>query len=167
MTLNIRLAGLVMAVFLLAKCSYSIDRALSYNEAIVDAYQRLAEREVMLLYTILNNDTLSYEMNYQLFIRQIEESKKAIEALGPFDENYDDFYLSALRVFDVYEYIAYNDIPKIMAFMSVYYEDPDDDILNEELDNMLIQMDETIDIEFIKFETAQQKFAAKYSFELD
>lgn len=160
------LFALLFAVILLQTCTGKIDRAISYNDIIVDAYQALTDNEAELLYSILSYDTLTLDTNYNLFIEQIQLSREKVKSLGSFEDEYDAFYKATLEVFSIYEKVAKNEILEIIAFMPKFYEDPDCEILNEELENMLIELDEIFDDAFIFFETAQQKFAARYSFPL-
>jgi len=153
-------------IFFFFSCSDSIDKAIGYNEVIVDAYRGIAEKETNLLLTILSNDTENLIADYTAFTEQIQTSKSIIEELGPYN-NYDGFYNAAIGMFEVYERVAQNEIIDIIDFMEIYFADPDNEELNNELDMKLLKMDDVIEQEFVKFETAQEKFAAKFNFALE
>ncbi len=158
--------SLFVTMAFLSSCSGRIDRAIAYNEVMVDAYSQVSEKEEALLHAILTYDTLRMDAEYHAFVVQINHSRNRIKNIGAFEDGYDDFFNAAINIIDTYERVAQKEIVEIIDFMPVYYADPENEDLLEVLDNMLLKMDEVLDEAFIGFDLAQQKFAARYSFAL-
>ncbi|MDD3875905.1 MAG: hypothetical protein PHT69_04750 [Bacteroidales bacterium] len=165
---NVSKLSLIIIILLsiLSSCSDSIEKAITYNEVIVEAYSAISLKEKDLLNSILNNDTAKIDSDYNIFIGQINESKKNVENLGAFN-GYSDFYDATINIFNLYERIAKDEIVELINFMPFYFANSESADLNSELDQKLLNIDNSIDEEFNKFALAQEKFAAKYSFVLE
>ena len=148
-------------------CSDNIEKALEYNEKIVLSYAKVADIEEKLMIYILSDDTAHIKIEYEKFVNQIDSSEKEIKVLGSF-KDYPDFSVAALGMMSVYKKVALKEILDLMAYKKgMTYLEGSDSIKSEKaLEGKLKGLDSLVESEFIKFETAQQKFAAKYSFKL-
>jgi len=152
---------------LLLSCSDKSKDAINYNEKIVLSYQKVTDIEEKLIFYLLADDTLNFDKDYDRFINQIDSSEKEIKLIGAF-EGYSDFYVAALNMINVYRKVASIKILDLMVLKREKVNPNKTDSLNKANDfgENLKSYNSIIENEFLKFDTAQQKFASKFGFKL-
>jgi len=150
-------------VFLFLSCSDNVKEAIEYNKRIVLSYQKVADIKDKLMFYILVKDTTHFDLEYKEFVNQINLSEKEIGEIGSF-ENYPDFNNAALSMMSVYKDVAKKEILDLRFLVKKKLQLNKQDSSSENVfGEKLHKLNSVLDSEFNKFETAQQKFAAKFN----
>ena len=154
-------------VLLIISCSDNSKDAIKYNEKVVLSYQKVADIEEKLIFYLLADDTVHFNVEYDKFVKQIDLSEKEIKQIGAFNK-YPDFYEAALDMINFYKEVSSKKIIELMLLKREKANLKESDSLNKVNDfgESLKSYNSIMEIEFLKFDTAQKKFANKFSFKL-
>lgn len=159
--------AVLFAVMFFSSCSTHIDEAISYNEAVVLCYNKVADVEERLIYYLLTSDTLKFNEQLANFKKQLDLSSEELRGLGAFQGD-DGFQKEGIAMLDAFKEITLKELPGLMTIILKTDTTGTDTLHTDTLfESGLNEYESKIGEAFDKFVEAQQRFAAKYSFKLE
>jgi len=157
----------LLVLFLLLFSCNNVNEAISYNDKIVNVYNKVAFGEAKLLYTVLSVDTAMITVIFNDFVKTLEHAKIELMQIGSYKE-YDAFLNATLNVVEAYQDMTQNEMIDLIKFVDLHlFEIHQNDSLDLIIDSLLYNIDNKIEPAFLEFELAQQKFAVRHTFELE
>lgn len=159
--------AVLFSVMFFSSCSTHIDEAISYNEAVVLCYNKVADIEERLIYYLLTSDTTNFKIQFENFRTQLDSSEEEMKVLGEFRGD-SVFYKEGLAMIKTFKEVSLKELPELMTLISQSDTLGKDTLTQDTLfESRLNAYDSRIGAAFDKFVEAQQKFAAQYSFKLE